>query len=185
MNRLFSILGIFIFLIVTGCKEENDMPDIMNEEEVICPSQDSFHITGLLNGKVWKTKTHSFIRRFNNGIFEVVLSGNDRLLDEQNSTNGKGLSIITESKIHPKMTPINANFEFLYGDVGGVPYEIHEGDSIRNWVEISYIDDDNQIVEGAFEFFLKKKVEDKIVRPVSEPDSIEILDGCFGLAREN
>ena len=139
----------------------------------------------MLNGKVWRTKTHSFIYRFQNGIYEFSLTGNDIYLEEQNSMNGKGLSIDTEARVHPKMKPINAIFVFLYGDVLGEFYEIPEGDSARNWIEISYIDADIQIIEGTFEVFLKKKIEDEIVRPVPEPDSIEILNGCFRLAREN
>ena len=56
-------------------------------------------------------------------------------------------------------------------------------DSSRNWVEIDYIDSDVQIIEGTFEVLLKKRINIETSRP--EPDSIEILGGCFRLARQN
>ena len=57
MYRLFLILGVFAFLASMGCKEDDDISEIMEEERVICSSQDSFYLTGLLNEKIWSSKT--------------------------------------------------------------------------------------------------------------------------------
>lgn len=182
MSRLFFLLSVFVFIVVLGCKKENDMPELLEEEEVICPSQDSFYITGLLNGKVWKTKTHSFFHRFQFERFVVSVGGNDG--DSGASfMDGGTLNLVTEANVHLQKTPLDAFFVFLYGDVTGEFYKIPERDTARNWIEISYLDADNQIVEGTFEVFLKKRDNIETSRP--EPDSIEILDGCFRLAREN
>ena len=123
MYRLFFVSGIFAFFVLLGCKEETDMPEVMDEEEVICSSQDSFYFTGLLNGEVWRSKTHSFFYRFQDGKYVVSLGGNDGDSGEQ-FMDGGTLNLVTESDVHPNMMPISAFFVFLYGDTTGEFYEI-------------------------------------------------------------